>query len=56
MRVIRLKEVLTITGIARSSVYRYISAGTFPVPISLGFLSKGWMPHCRNILEQSRFS
>jgi len=36
MRIIRLKEVIDTTGLARSTIYKYISEGTFPAPISLG--------------------
>jgi len=42
-RVIRLPEVLRRTGIARSTVYLGVSAGTFPAPIRLGPNSVGWL-------------
>lgn len=35
MRIIRLKEVMNTTGLARSTIYRYIRDGIFPKPISL---------------------
>ncbi|MBB5322831.1 prophage regulatory protein [Marinobacter oulmenensis] len=31
------------TGLARSTVYKYIEAGTFPKPIDLGGRSVGWV-------------
>lgn len=43
MRIIRLKEVLERTGLARSSVYRYVAEGCFPVPVSLGDRAVGWV-------------
>lgn len=35
MRVIRLKEVINTTGLARSTIYKYIGDGVFPKPINL---------------------
>lgn len=43
MRIIRLKEVLDSTGLARSTVYKYIAEGTFPKPVSLGDRAVGWV-------------
>ena len=36
MRIIRLKEVINSTGLARSTIYKYIGEGTFPKTVSLG--------------------
>jgi prophage regulatory protein len=36
MRIIRLKEVIDLTGLARSTIYKYIGEGTFPKTVSLG--------------------
>ena len=36
MRLIKLKEVLHITGLSRSTVYRFMSAGGFPMKVELG--------------------
>ncbi len=36
MRIIRLKEVIDSTGLARSTIYKYIGEGTFPKTVSLG--------------------
>lgn len=43
MRIIRLKEVTHLTGLARSTIYKYLAEGRFPktVPLmgrSVGFL------------------
>lgn len=43
MRIIRLKQVIDSTGLARSTIYKYISEGTFPKPVSLGERSVGWV-------------
>lgn len=42
-RVIRLKEVMTRTGLSRSTVYLHIKDGLFPKPINLGTRSVGWL-------------
>ncbi|WP_323158357.1 helix-turn-helix transcriptional regulator [Pseudomonas viridiflava] len=43
MRIIRLKDVIDSTGLGRSSVYKHISEGTFPKPVSLGDRCVGWV-------------
>lgn len=43
MRVLRLADVIEKTGLARSTIYKYVDAGTFPRPISLGGKSVGWI-------------
>jgi prophage regulatory protein len=43
MRVLRLKDVIEKTGLARSTIYKYVDAGTFPKPIPLGGRSVGWV-------------
>ncbi|TWC11957.1 AlpA family transcriptional regulator [Pseudomonas sp. SJZ101] len=43
MRIIRLKEVIDSTGLARSTIYKYIAEGTFPNSVPLGDRSVGWV-------------
>ncbi|MBA1300145.1 AlpA family transcriptional regulator [Pseudomonas carnis] len=43
MRIVRLKEVMDSTGLARSTIYKYIGEGTFPKPVSLGERCVGWV-------------
>lgn len=43
MRIIRLKEVIDSTGLARSTIYKYIGEGDFPKPVSLGDRCVGWV-------------
>jgi predicted DNA-binding transcriptional regulator AlpA len=38
----RMADVLRITALSRSSLYRRIAAGDFPAPVSLGGRAKGW--------------
>lgn len=43
MRIIRLKDVIDSTGLARSTIYKYIAEDGFPKPVSLGERSVGWV-------------
>lgn len=43
MKVLRLKRVIEATGLARSTIYKYIAAGIFPKPIYLGPRCVGWL-------------
>jgi prophage regulatory protein len=43
MKVLRLHQVMNTTGLARSTVYKYINEGTFPKPLSLGERCVGWL-------------
>ena len=41
-RIIRLKAVLTRTGLSRSTIYRKIAEGTFPQRIKISVNGTGW--------------
>jgi prophage regulatory protein len=41
-RLLRLAEVSTMIGLKRSSIYRYVSDGSFPAPIKVGERSVRW--------------
>ncbi|MFL9810349.1 MAG: AlpA family transcriptional regulator [Pseudomonas sp.] len=43
MRIMRLKEVIDSTGLARSTIYKHIGESTFPKPVSLGDRCVGWV-------------
>lgn len=43
MRIIRLKDVIDSTGLARSTIYKYIAENIFPKPVSLGERCVGWV-------------
>jgi prophage regulatory protein len=40
---IRLPQVIELTGLAKSSIYRLIDEGDFPKQIQLGARSVGWV-------------
>lgn len=41
-RILRLPEVLLVSGHSRSSLYRAIRAGRFPPPVGVGDRARGW--------------
>lgn len=43
MRILRLKDVIDTTGLARSTIYKYVDEGSFPKPVPLGGRSVGWV-------------
>lgn len=43
LRVLRIKQVIKTTGLARATVYKYINERNFPRPISLVGVSVGWL-------------
>ncbi len=43
MRLIRLKEVMNVTGLARATVYKYIKQSQFPASVSLGDRAVAWV-------------
>lgn len=42
-RFIRLNEVKALTGLGRSTIYKYINLGTFPNSVKLGARSVAWI-------------
>ncbi|MGE8445881.1 AlpA family transcriptional regulator [Comamonas sediminis] len=43
MRVLKLKDVLSKTGLGKTTLYKLIGLSEFPKPISLGLRSVGWI-------------
>lgn len=43
MRLIKLKTVMDSTGLARSTVYKFIAEGRFPKPVKLGARMVAWV-------------
>ena len=41
-RLLRLPEVISITGASRSSIYAWIKVGEFPAPIATGPRMSAW--------------
>ena len=42
MKLLRLKEVIAVTGLSRSTINRKVEAGQFPRPVSLGPRAVAW--------------
>lgn len=42
-RLLKLKEVISTTGLSRSYVYELAKAGTFPQPLKLSERSSAWV-------------
>ena len=43
MKFMRLNEVKAATGLARSTIYKYVKQGLFPAPVSLGGRAVAWV-------------
>ena len=43
MTLIKIKEVMSITSLARPTIYKYIKNGAFPRPVSLGGRAVAWV-------------
>lgn len=43
MKFMRLNDVKAATGLARSTIYKYVKQGGFPMPVSLGGRSVAWV-------------
>lgn len=41
--ILRIGQVKEITGLGRSTIYLYITLGTFPRPRKLGARAVGWL-------------
>lgn len=41
-RILRLRDVITVVGLCRSTIYEKIDAGEFPRPVKLGKRAVGW--------------
>ena len=55
-RLLRLSEVREITRLSKSSVYNYMSEGTFPKSISLGTRSVAWLASEVNLWIENRIN
>ncbi len=58
-RIIRLRGVIALTGLSRSSIYAFVKANRFPKPIQLGLRCVGWLEKeveawIKTRVEQSR--
>lgn len=42
-KILRLPEVMSATGLSRSTIYAYVANERFPKPIKLGPRAVGWL-------------
>lgn len=42
-RFIRIREVMQLTGLARSTIFQMSSTGRFPKQVPLGCAARGWL-------------
>ncbi len=42
-KIYRLREVLDVTGLCRSGVYKALAAKDFPEPLKIGKRAVGWL-------------
>lgn len=43
IRIIRIRDVIALTGLSRSAIYAAVKAGTFPRQVKLSVRSAGWV-------------
>ena len=43
MKFIRINDVKAATGLARSTIYKYVKQGMFPAPVPLGCRAVAWV-------------
>jgi prophage regulatory protein len=43
LKFVRLREVLSMTALSRSTIYREISLGNFPKPVPIGRRAVAWV-------------
>lgn len=43
MRLIKLRDIMACTGLGRSTLYKHMSEGLFPKPVSLGERAVAWV-------------
>lgn len=43
MKLLKLKDIITMTSLSKSSIYRQVNAGTFPMPVRIGPRSVAWV-------------
>jgi prophage regulatory protein len=42
-RILRIREVMAVTGKKEASIYEGVAAGTFPAPVPIGPRAVGWL-------------
>ncbi len=61
LKVLRLPEVKSCTGLSRSTIYSRVAEGAFPKPVGLGGRAVGWLENevedwLQSCIEASRGS
>ncbi|MEY8716862.1 helix-turn-helix transcriptional regulator [Francisella philomiragia] len=54
MKILRLKQVVEMTGTSKTTIYRWINANQFSKPINLSHASVGWLEADINDWIQSK--
>ncbi|AEB27872.1 helix-turn-helix transcriptional regulator [Francisella hispaniensis] len=54
LKILRLSQVVEMTGTSKSTIYRWINANQFPKPINLSHASVGWLEADINDWIQSK--
>ena len=54
IEILRLPAVTSRTGLSKSTIYKRISEGSFPAPISLGDRAVGWIDSAVEAWVQER--
>ncbi|AJI57554.1 prophage CP4-57 regulatory family protein [Francisella philomiragia] len=42
-KILRLKQVVELTGTSKTTIYRWINSSQFPKPLNLSSSSVGWL-------------
>ncbi len=42
-KLLKIEDVISLTKLGRTTIYRFINEGTFPSPIKLGERSSAWI-------------
>ncbi len=45
LRLVRLREVMSICGLSRSSIYVEVKGGRFPRPVAISGRARAWVRH-----------
>jgi prophage regulatory protein len=54
MKMLRINQVMTITAMSKTTIYRWINANQFPKPINLSSKSVAWLESDINDWIQSK--
>jgi prophage regulatory protein len=56
MQVLRINEVISKTGLSRSTVYELMKAGTFPQSVKLAIRTIGWLEADIDLWIEAKFA